>query len=113
MIRHKKTTILLDATEETTVSQLKSTLEGIMKKPVDEQQLYKVDTKELLDDGRTLGDSGYKSSNAKAQEPATIGLRFKIDGDFEDFDITPYTNPPELPDLMRVSDGATPTGGKE
>ena len=78
MIRHKKTTILLDATEETTVSQLKSTLEGIMKKPVDEQQLYKVDTKELLDDGRTLGDSGYKSSNAKAQEPATIGLRFKI-----------------------------------
>lgn len=78
MIRHKKTTILLDATEETTVAQLKATLQGIMKREPEEQQLYKIDTKQPLEDNSTLGDCGYRSSNAKAQEPATIGLRFKI-----------------------------------
>ena len=77
MIRRKNTTILLDATEETTVGQLKTTLEAIMKRPEDEQQLYKIENNEPLDDSRTLGDSGYRSSTAKAQEPATIGLRFK------------------------------------
>ena len=78
MIRHKATTILLDATEETTVTQLKTTLEGIMKRTPDEQQLYKMDNNQTLEDNSTLGDCGYRSSNAKAQEPATIGLRFKI-----------------------------------
>ena len=78
MIRRKNQTILLDATEETSIGQLKGSLEAILKKTPDEQQLYKIETHELLDDGRTLGDCGYKSSNAKAQDPATIGLRFKI-----------------------------------
>ena len=78
MIRHKATTILIDATEETTVSQLKVTLEGITKTPADDQQLYKMDTKQPLEEGSSLGDCGYRSSTAKAQEPATIGLRFKI-----------------------------------
>ncbi len=77
MIRHKATTILLDATEETTVSQLKTTLEGIMKHSPDEQQLYKMDNNQALEDNSTLGDCGFRSSNAKAQEPASIGLRFK------------------------------------
>ena len=78
MIRRKDTTILLDATEETTVGQLKKTLEGILKKTPDEQQLYKIDSNELLEDNKTLGDSGYKSQNAKAQDPGCIGLAFKI-----------------------------------
>ena len=69
---------MLDATEETTVSQLKKTLEAILKQPPDEQQLYKIETNEPLDDARTLGDCGFKSSNSKAQDPSTIGLRFKI-----------------------------------
>lgn len=78
MIRRKKQTILLDATEETTVTQLKKTLEAILKRPPDEIQLYKMDTNEALDDTRTLGDCGYKSSNSKAQDPSQIGLRLKI-----------------------------------
>lgn len=78
MIRRKKQTIFLDATEETTVSQLKKTLEGITKKSPEEQQLFKMETKDVLDDGKTLGDIGFKASNAKAQDPATIGVRFKI-----------------------------------
>lgn len=78
MIRRKKQTIFLDATEETTVAQLKKTLEGITKKSPDEQQLFKVETKDVLDDSKTLGDAGFKASNAKAQDPATIGVRFKL-----------------------------------
>lgn len=77
MVRRKTQTIMLDATEETTIGQLKTTLEAILKRPPDEQQLYKVDSNEPLDDSRTLGDSGYKSSNSKAQDPSIIGLRFK------------------------------------
>ena len=83
MIRHKTTTILVDATEETTVSQLKGTLEGILKRPPDEQQLYKIDNKQPLEDSSSLGDCGYRSSTAKAQEPATIGLRFKTGNKFD------------------------------
>ena len=33
--------------------------------------------------------------------------------EYEDFEITPYSTPPELPDVMRSSDGAAAAGGKE
>lgn len=78
MVRRKNQTIFLDVTEETTIGNLKTTLEDILKKGPDDQQLYKIDTNETLDDNRTLGDCGYKASNSKAQDPSTIGLRFKI-----------------------------------
>ena len=80
MVRRKKQTLFLDATEETTILQLKKMLEAIMKKAPEDQQLYKVDTKEPLNDSRTLGDCGYKSSIAKAQDPSVIGIRFRQDG---------------------------------
>ena len=70
-------TIFLDATEETTVYQLKKMLEGIIKKEPEEQKLYDIDSKEALDDAKTLGDCGYKSQNAKAQDPASIGLAYR------------------------------------
>ena len=78
MIRREKTTIFLDATEETTVSQLKTMLEGIVKKPKDDLKLYNPSNKDVLEDNKTLGDCGYRSQNAKAQDPATIGLAYKI-----------------------------------
>lgn len=78
MVRRENTTIFLDATEETTVFQLKKMLEGIIKKEPEELRLYNIDTKEPLDDSKTLGDCGYKSQNAKAQDPGTIGLAYKI-----------------------------------
>ena len=78
MVRRENTTIFLDATEETTVFQLKKMLEGIIKKEPEELRLYNIDTKEPLDDSKTLGDCGYKSQNAKTQDPGTIGLAYKI-----------------------------------
>lgn len=77
MVRREKQTIFLDATEETTVLQLKKKLEPIVKKPAEEQRLFNVDTKDALDDAKTLGDCGYKSQSARAQDPATIGLAFR------------------------------------
>ena len=81
MIRRKKQTLFLDATEETTIGQVKKMLEVIVKKAPDDQQLYKIDTKEPLNDTRTIGDCGYKSSGAKAQDPSMIGLRYRLDGE--------------------------------
>ena len=40
MIRRKKTTVFLDAKENTKVSDLKRMIEGITKKPPNEQRLY-------------------------------------------------------------------------
>ena len=78
MIRREKSTIFLDATEETTVVQLKKMLEGIVKKPPEDLKLYNPSNKDALEDNKTLGDCGYKSQNAKAQDPATIGLAYRI-----------------------------------
>lgn len=80
MVRRKNQTLFLDATEDTTISQVKKMLEAILKRPHDQQQLYRIDNKEPLVDNKTLGDSGYKGSVAKAQEPGGIGLRFKDGG---------------------------------
>lgn len=78
MIRRKNQTFMMDTTEDTTVAHLKKLLEPVLKHSSGEQDLYKLESNESLDDTRTLGDCGYKSSNSKAQDPSTIGLRFKI-----------------------------------
>lgn len=77
-IRRDKTTIFLDATEETTVSQLKKVLHGIVKKSPEDQKLYNTANKEELDDNKTLGDCGYKAHTAKAQDPGAIGIAYRI-----------------------------------
>ena len=77
MVRRDKTTIFLDATEETKVADLKKKLEGITKKASEDLKLYNITSKEALDDNKSLGDSGYKAHNAKAQDPATIGLAYR------------------------------------
>ena len=78
MIRREKLTIFLDATEETTVLQLKKKLEPIVKQSPDHIGLYnqRTDAKESLPDQKTLGDCGYKSGNSKAQDPAPMGMVF-------------------------------------
>ena len=78
MVRREKQTIFLDATEEVTVLQLKKKLEPIVKRSPEDQRLYNVDSKDALDDNKTLGDCGYKSQTARAQDPASIGLAFRI-----------------------------------
>ncbi|KAK2097819.1 hypothetical protein P7K49_023270 [Saguinus oedipus] len=52
-----KTTIFTDTKESSTVFKLKRIIEGILKGPPDEQQMYKDD--QLLDDSKTLGECGF------------------------------------------------------
>lgn len=72
--RHKTTTIFTDAKESSTVFELKCIVEGIIKRPPEEQRLYKDD--QLLNDGKTLGECGFTSQTARPQPPATVGLAF-------------------------------------
>lgn len=103
MVRRHKTTIFLDAKESTTVMELKRMVEGILKHSPDDQRLYKGET--LLDDSKTLGDSGFTNSTAKAQQPAEIGLAIKQeDGEFEPLLIDELSKPPELPEVMKPQD---------
>jgi len=106
MIRRKKTTIFLDAKENTKVSDLKRMIEGITKKPPPEQRLYNKDDV-LMEDEKTLADYGLSSSLAKAQSPAEVGLSFMNDGTFEELEKTPYSSPPELPDVMKPGQETT------
>uniref|UniRef100_A0A5F9D4R7 Elongin B n=1 Tax=Oryctolagus cuniculus TaxID=9986 RepID=A0A5F9D4R7_RABIT len=47
MIRRHKTTIFTDAKESSTVFELKRIVEGILKRPPDEQRLYKMTLSKL------------------------------------------------------------------
>jgi len=107
MVRRKKTTIFLDAKETTTVLDLKKMIEGITKKCPADQQLYNKDDT-AMDDDKNLFDYGLTSAVAKAQQPAEVGLAFRSDdGGWEDAEKTPYSNPPELPDVMKPSQDTT------
>ncbi|XP_023564899.1 elongin-B-like isoform X2 [Octodon degus] len=99
MIRRHKTTIFTDAKELSTVFELKRIIEGILKRPPDEQRLYKDD--QLLDDGKTLGECGFTSQAARPQAPATVGLAFRADDTFVALRIEPFSSPPDLPDMMK------------
>ncbi|XP_077995273.1 elongin-B-like [Glandiceps talaboti] len=112
MVRRKKTTIFTDAKETTTVYELKKIVEGITKKPPEDQRLYKEEL--ILEDTKTLGDCGFTSSTARAQAPATVGLAFKEgDEEFEALEVTPYSNPPELPDVMKPQESSTSTAAEQ
>ncbi|XP_067123211.1 elongin-B [Centruroides vittatus] len=101
MIRRKKSTIFLDAKETTSVYDLKKMVEGITQVHPDNQRLYKDD--QLMEDNKTLGEYGLNSANAKAQDPATVGLAYKDleTGKFEVLEMTPLSTPPELPEVMK------------
>ncbi|XP_006899655.1 PREDICTED: transcription elongation factor B polypeptide 2-like [Elephantulus edwardii] len=107
MIRRHKTTIFTDAKESSTVYELKRIVEGILKRPPDEQRLYKDD--QLLEDAKTLGEYGFTSQTARPQAPATVGLAFRsaIDDTFEALRIEPFSSPPELPDVMKPQDSGS------
>ncbi|KAG5195281.1 hypothetical protein JEQ12_012570 [Ovis aries] len=82
LIRRGKTTIFTEAKESSTVFELKRIIQGILKRPPDEQQLYKDD--HLLDDSKTLGECGFTSQMALPQAPVIVGLAFREDEAFED-----------------------------
>ncbi|KFO81359.1 Transcription elongation factor B polypeptide 2, partial [Cuculus canorus] len=104
MIRRHKTTIFTDAKESSTVLELKRIVEGILKRPPEEQRLYKEE--QLLEDAQTLGDCGFTSQTARPQAPATVGLALRCPGSgFEVLRIDPFSSPPELPDVMKPQEG--------
>lgn len=75
MVRRKKTTIFLDAKENTKVVDLKRMIAGITKTSPDNQRLFK--DEEIMDDRKALTDYNLNPTTAKAQSPATIGLAFR------------------------------------
>ncbi|MXQ87968.1 hypothetical protein E5288_WYG008794 [Bos mutus] len=105
MIWRHKTTIFTDAKESSTVFELKRIVEGTLKRPPDEQWLYKDD--QLLDDGKTLGECGFTSQTARPQAPSTVGLAFRADEAFKALRIKPFSSPPELPDVMKPQDSGS------
>ncbi|XP_032617567.1 elongin-B-like [Hylobates moloch] len=104
VIRRHRTTIFTDAKESSTVFELKRVVEGILKRPPDEQRLSK---DQLLDDGKTLGECGFTSQTARLQAPATVGLAFRADDAFEALCIQPFSSPPELLDVMKPQDSGS------
>lgn len=106
MIRRKKTTIFTDAKDNTTVLELKKMIEGILKESPKNQQLFNKDNV-LMEDDKQLLDYGITMMTAKAQQPAVLGLALRVDHEFEKLEMCPYSNPPDLPDVMKnSSDGA-------
>lgn len=87
MIRYKKTTILTDAKESSTVLALKRIIEGIMKRPPEEQLLFK--DNQLLDEMKTLRECGFTFQVARPETPATVGLAFRTGDVFEGLEIHP------------------------
>lgn len=72
-----------------------------MKIPPVNQQLFNKD-QTIMADGKTLSDYGLTAQTAKAQSPALVGLAARLEnGQFETLEITPFSLPPDLPDVMK------------
>lgn len=110
MVRRKKLTIFTDAKETTTVLQLKKMIQGITKFAPENQQLFNKDSIEM-EDSHQLLEYGITANAAKAQSPGQVNLAVRDEnGQFESLDITPYSSPPDLPDVMKVQE---PNGSDE
>jgi transcription elongation factor B subunit 2 len=102
-----KITMFTDATESTKVSELKRIIQGLTKVEPDNQRLFAEDNR-VMEDDCPLSDYGLTSTTAKAQSPASLSLAFRMEnGEFETVDITPYSMPPELPDVMKSQEAPT------
>uniref|UniRef100_A0A3P9P0U9 Elongin-B n=1 Tax=Poecilia reticulata TaxID=8081 RepID=A0A3P9P0U9_POERE len=105
MIRRNKTTIFTDAKESTTVYELKRIVQGILKRPPEDQMLFKDDV--VLSDNQSLGNCGFTNQTARPQAPATVGLAFRLSDSFEPLSIESFSTPPELPDVMKPQDSGS------
>lgn len=106
MIRRKKTTIFTDTKDTATVLELKKMIEGILKCTPKDQRLYNKDNMLMDDDSKTLADYGITMMTAKAQAPAVLGLALRIDNEFETLEMCSYSQPPDLPEVMKNQDSA-------
>lgn len=65
------------------------------------QQLFNKDNV-VMSDSKFLSDYGLTSATAKAQCPALVGLAVRQEnGQFEPLEMTPFSLPPDLPDVMK------------
>ena len=125
LVRRRKQNIFLEASESDTVLDVKLMLEGILKKAPPDQQLFYLKESDdtamsdegmiLLQDSERLLDRGITANNAKAQSPARLGLCFRLDtgSGFEALEITPYSSPPPLPDIMKPTPASADTGDQK
>lgn len=127
LVRRKRTNVFLDASESVEIVTIKRMLSGILGRSPDEQELYYlkesassedmvtgdndmiVESAILLQNDKRLIDYFISTNHAKPQSPALIGLSLKSDdGTFEPLDITPYSTPPPLPDIMNPTGKSGP-----
>lgn len=102
MIRRKKQTIFTNCKDTTSVLELKKMIEGIIKHPPEHMKLVRDGTE--MEDNNILQKYGLSSTTAKAQCPASITLVLKIGDEFESPEVTAYSSPPDLPDVMKVQE---------
>ncbi|XP_055845182.1 elongin-B [Episyrphus balteatus] len=106
MIRRHKTTIFTDAKENTSVNELKRMIGGILKVSPADQILFYYGNDPMAND-KLLQDYGITMSIAKAQAPAQLGLVLRTEsGEFEQLDITTYSSPPDLPEVMKTQEAS-------
>ncbi|VDO01940.1 unnamed protein product, partial [Rodentolepis nana] len=106
-IRRKKSTIYLTVEETDTVLEVKKQLQGILKVAPEDQNLLYQSTSMM--DQKTLAFYGINDLSARAHNPAVIGLCYRdANGHFEQVDITPYSKPPEMPEVMRCQENQPP-----
>ncbi|VDK25520.1 unnamed protein product, partial [Taenia asiatica] len=125
-VRRKKTTIFLSLKENAEVLEVKQMIEGILKVPPEDQVLLYGST--AMYDHKPLSYYGLTDLTARAHNPAVLGLCLRDfegcsiqanffdllclcgteGGQFEPLDITPYSKPPELPEVMRCQENQPP-----
>lgn len=106
-------------------------IEGILKVPPDDQVLLYQTT--AISDHKPLSYYGLTDQTARAHNPAVLGLCLRDSGtlicqiclkypvfcviimfkpsesgQFESLDITPYSRPPEMPEVMRCQENQPP-----
>jgi len=84
--------------------QLQTQLQIQMQIQLQIQMQIQIQIFSVMEDDKSLSDYGLTSTVAKAQQPAEVGLAIRgEDGTsgWEELEKTPYSTPPELPDVMK------------
>ncbi|CAD6198949.1 unnamed protein product [Caenorhabditis auriculariae] len=100
-VQRKKSHFFLDAKENSTVFDLKCMIKDILKVSCQNVELFRLcenGQHTQLDSRKTLAECGFNPTNARAQQPATIGMMLKGDDSLE---IEKLSTPPPIPDAMR------------
>lgn len=101
MIRRKKSTIVIEVNNNTTVKELKQMIAGIFKVCPADQCLF-TENNDIMTDDKQLQDFGITDETANMQSPTQIGLALRLEsGDFEELEITPYLSSQALTCMKR------------